>query len=327
MKEIRLGLIGLGVHGSRYARHLAAGEVAGTALEAVCRRHRARGEVQARELGTRFVEDYRRILDATVIDGVILAVPPNLHLRLGQETLEAGKGVLVEKPLATCASDAAVLVEAAHRAGKVAMVAQTLRFNTVVRAIRERRHELGRLRVISLSQRFEPSPRTWLDDPEAGGTLRNTGVHSFDLARFLTGEEAEEVYCASHRWESLNTEDSFAAVIRMTGGVLALVENDRATSSRSSRIELVGEMGQLWGDPVRDHLDEIRGSLLAPLALPPSAPTLPQCLSAFTAALLGEAPVPIPFEEGLRAVEIADACRESAKTKMPRRVAGQNREA
>jgi len=290
-------------------------------------RSRAGGDAGERELKTRFVEDYRRILDAPEIDGVILAVPPNLHLRLVSEALAAGKGVLVEKPLATCARDAAVLTQAARAAGNAAMVAQTLRFNTVVGAIRERRNELGRLRVVSLSLRFEPSGRVWLDDPEAGGTLQNIGVHSFDLARFLTGEEVEEVYCTTQKWESLNTEDSFAAFLAMSGGITALVENDRATDSRSGRIELVGEKGQLCGDLVQGVLQVIRGSQSRTLPLPPSSPTLPRCLSAFTAALLGETPVPIPFAEGWRAVQIVDACRESARMKMPRRMAGQLGEA
>jgi len=230
--------------------------------------------------------------------------------------------VLVEKPLAPDGAGGRRLVEAARRSGRVSMVAQTLRFNTVVRALRERRDSLGPLQLISLSQRFEPSTREWLDDPEGGGILRNTGVHSFDLVRHLTGGEAEEALCFSERVVTRRTEDSFGAVLRLGGGVLAVVENHRATASRSGRIEMVGERGQLCADHVHHTLMEIRGVAVRPLPLPPPVATVRECLAAFVAALRGEAEVPIPLEEGLRAVEIVDACRESVEMKMPRRVAG-----
>jgi len=322
MKRMRLGLIGVGAHGARYASHLVAGDVEGASLAVICRRDRALGQAQASHLGVSFVDDYRRVLEDPRIDAVVLVLPPDRHVPIAQEALDAGKGVLVEKPLATDAAGARSLVEAALRSGNIAMVAQTLRFNTVVRAIQERREALGRPRVISLSQRFEPSTRVWLDDPTAGGILRNTGVHSFDLVRFLTGLEVEEALCFTQRFATQRTEDGFGAVLKLAGGALAVVENNRATASRSGRIELVGENGQLCGDHVHGVLLEIQGAAARSIPLPPMVPTVRECLAAFASALHGLTPVPIPLEEGLRAVEIVDACRESVEMKMPRRVAG-----
>ena len=143
MKPKRLGLIGVGAHGARYAHHLAAGEVEGAVLAMICRRDRIQGEVQAKSLGVPFVGEYRRVLEDPGVDAVVLVLPPDQHVRLVPEALDAGKGVLVEKPLAPDAAGARSLVEAARRSGQIAMVAQTLRFNTVVRAIRERREALG----------------------------------------------------------------------------------------------------------------------------------------------------------------------------------------
>lgn len=322
MKMLQLGLIGMGSHGSRYAAHLAAGEVEGAALSIACRRDRAAGEAQAEELDARFTDDYRQVLEDPEVDAVIIVVPPALNVPIAGEALAAGKGVLVEKPLAPDAVSGRRLVEAARAAAVPAMVAQTLRFNSVVLAVRERIGSLGPLRLISLSQRFEPSSRIWLDEPESGGILRNTGVHSFDLLRFLTGREVEEALCFTRSIVTRRTEDAFAAVLRLSGGALAVVENDRATAARSGAIEIVGEKGQLRGDHVRHILEEGRVSEWTPVPLPPKAPTVRECLQAFVAALRGEAPVSIPLEEGLRAVEIVDACRESAEKKGPRRVAG-----
>jgi len=320
MGEIRIGLVGLGTHGLRYARHLAAGEVGGAILAAVCRRDRARGESVARDLGTEFTEDYRRILSDPSIDAVVLAVPCDLHATLVPDALHAGKALLVEKPLAPDAAAAAIILRAAGAASRIAMVAQTLRYNSVVRTIRERRQALGTFRFVALSQRFEPSGRVWLDEPAAGGILRNTGVHSFDLIRHLTGLEVEKVNCSARRIVTRKTEDSFCAVLELSGGVLAAVDNSRATASRSGRIDLVGEAGQLCGDHAHHRLVEIRGTEWRNLELPPPVPTVRECLSDFVRAVRGECPVPIPLLEGLRAVEIVDACRASAETGLPRAV-------
>jgi predicted dehydrogenase len=319
MGEIRIGLVGLGTHGLRYARHLAAGEVGGAALATVCRRDRVRGETLARDLGTEFTEDYRRILSDPSIDAVVFTVPCDLHATLVPEALQAGKAILVEKPLAPDAAAAAGILRAAGTSG-IAMVAQTLRFNSVVRAMRERREGLGTLRFVALSQRFEPSARAWLDEPAAGGVLRNTGVHSFDLIRHLTGLEVDKVTCFARRIVTRKTEDSFGAVLELPGGVLATVDNCRATASRSGRIDLAGEAGQLSGDHAHHRLKEIRGTQWRDLELPPPVPTVRECLSAFVRAVRGEGPVPIPLREGLRAVEIVDACRASAETGLPQAV-------
>jgi predicted dehydrogenase len=317
MEAIRIGLIGLGAHGIRYARHLAAGEVPGARLGMVCRRDAETGARLAREWGAAFTEDYRRLLDDPAVDAVAVVVPPHLHPRIVAEALAAGKPVLVEKPLAPDAAAGRTLVEAAGRAGVPAMVAHTLRFNTVIREIRDRSAALGELRFLALSQRFEPSSREWLDEPISGGILRNTGVHAFDLVRHLTGREVEEVTCAAEGRVTRRTEDSFGAVLRLSGGGLATVDNSRATDSRSGRIEWVGEVGQLIGDHVHHRLEEIRGRDRKPLPLPAPAMTVRDAMASFIAAVRGESPVSVPFGEGLRAVEIVDACRASASAGRP----------
>ena len=74
---MRISVIGLGTHGLRYARHLAAGDVAGARLASVCRRDRSRGEPAARELGVSLAHDYRQILSDPGVDAVAtLAIAP-----------------------------------------------------------------------------------------------------------------------------------------------------------------------------------------------------------------------------------------------------------
>ena len=72
------------------------------------------------------------------------------------------------------------------------MVGQTLRFDVVVRALKRESRGIGPLTTLSINQRFEPSDRSWIDTLGSGGMLLNTGVHGFDLLRFLTPRYGRE---------------------------------------------------------------------------------------------------------------------------------------
>jgi predicted dehydrogenase len=84
------------------------------------------------------------------IDAVVIATPPSSHIRVALEAIEAGKHVLVEKPLATTSKDASLLMNAAAEAGVVLMVGHTFEYNPAVRKLRElvKNGELGDLYYI-----------------------------------------------------------------------------------------------------------------------------------------------------------------------------------
>jgi predicted dehydrogenase len=84
------------------------------------------------------------------VDAVVVAVPPRLHLEVAAEAIEAGKHVLVEKPLATSSRDARTLIELAQKAGVVLMVGHTFEFTAALQELRTRiaRGELGEVQYI-----------------------------------------------------------------------------------------------------------------------------------------------------------------------------------
>jgi predicted dehydrogenase len=116
--------------------------------------------------------------------------------------LEAGKHVVVEKPVALNASDAAVLAELARRLRRHAMVAFTYRGYPMVRRARDlvRAGELGHLRLVhgAYIQDWlsEPTDYNWRIDPEVGGASRavaDIGSHWFDTTEFIAGRRIEAV--------------------------------------------------------------------------------------------------------------------------------------
>jgi myo-inositol 2-dehydrogenase/D-chiro-inositol 1-dehydrogenase len=322
VSPIRFGLVGVGRHGTRYATHLLAGEVPGASLAAVCRRNVEAARTFAASHGiTAYAEPGLLFADPGV-DAVVLVVPPSLHPTLVPAALAAGKPILVEKPLATDTEGCQSILAATGGASAPLMVAHTLRFDTVVQALHARLPQIGPLTLLTLDQLSEPSSQAWGDAPGVGGALLNTGVHGFDLVRVLTGQEVLEVICRTARARSRHTEDTFAAILTLSGPPdLATVTNSRAAGGRSGRIVAVGEGGQLAGDIAAGTLTLVRGRNQTPIPLPPSAPTVREVLRAFVHALQGGTRVPVPAEEGSRAVAVAAACARSAAEGGPVRLA------
>ncbi len=321
MPLLRFGLVGLGRHGTRYATHLLAGDVPGACLAAVCRRDAtaARAFAAPREITAHTDPDL--LFADPGVDAIVLAVPPNLHPALVPAALAAGKPVLVEKPLATDTEGARTILAAARGASAPLMVAHTLRFDTVVQTLRASLSAIGPLTLLTLDQMAEPSDQAWGDAPGVGGALVNIGVHGFDLVRFLTGQEVVEVVCRTARAQSMQTEDTFAALLTLSGPPgLAVVVDSRAAGGRSGRIVAVGQTGQLAGDFAAGTLTLIRGRERRPVPLPLSAPTVREVLRAFVQALQQGEPVPVPAEEGYRAVAVAGACARSAAEGRPVRL-------
>jgi len=130
---IKVGVIGVGHLGKHHARLYA--ELEGVQLVGVVDILESR----AREIGTLYKTapsmDYRDLFGK--VDAVSLAVPTTDHTRIGVDLLEHGIDVLVEKPIASTAAEAQVLIDAAARNKRVLQVGHVERFNPVVALARE----------------------------------------------------------------------------------------------------------------------------------------------------------------------------------------------
>jgi predicted dehydrogenase len=298
----------------RYATHIAR-DLPDVRLVAIARRDLDAARRQAAEFGCRAYGDYREMIAAPGVDAIIAVVPPTAHVDVVEAVAAAGRPVLLEKPAAPTVAAGQRMLRAVRASGIPVMVAQTIRYASVVRLLLRERHNIGSLHALRLSQRFEPSRPGWIDDPAiaGGGMTLHTGVHLFDLARLLTGMEADRVSCEMAQVATTHTEDNFAAVIRFgAGAVLADIAGSRATASRCGAIEMAGERGQLIADHIFNSAAIVRGTVPTPLTVPPPVPTVLAVLHDFMDALRAGTPMPIPLEEGLRAVAIAEACYQSA---------------
>lgn len=313
---LRIGLIGVGNHGSRYAKHIHE-DLPEIKLIGLWRRNPEEGKRQARQYGCRYFHSYHDLLSDNSIDAVVVTLPPALNLSICEEAARRGKHILVEKPMAINVREAIRIRRAVSRHGIRLMVSQTLRFNAVIRAVKDCIPQLGSLHSIYLSQRFEPSPLPWMDQKElsGGGIVLHTGVHSFDLLRFLTQEEVDRVSCTLNQVSTRETEDNFSATMTFVKSpIIASVMGSRGTEGRNGLIELAGENGQVVADHVHNYLLVIKGMERKPVALGEPIPTVYEALRAFYDSLCRKVPFPVTAEDGAIALAIAEACYRSAKT-------------
>lgn len=314
MPPLALGVIGAGKHGQRYLRH-ARLDVPDVAVAALSRRDGAAGDAQARALGCAFHGDWRALVADPRVEAVVAVVPPTLHGAVVDACVAARKPLLIEKPLATTAAGAAAIVRAVRDAGLPCLMAHTLRWNAVATTVRRRLPALGPLRALELNQRFEPSTLAWLDDPDVsgGGIVLHTGVHSFDLVRFLTGREVREVQCRTARIETTRTEDQFLAMLALEGSdALVGVSGSRATRGRSGLLDVACAEAQVVADHQQHWAHEVRGLERVPIDVGLPVATVLAALQAFVRLVrTGEEP-PVRVEDGARAVAIAEACLRSA---------------
>ena len=314
MRPLRLGLIGAGKHGLRYARHIVE-DVPEATLVALCRRDRPEGERAARAYRCAWTADFRELAADPGVDALVAAVPPGLHGAIVEAACRVGKPLLIEKPLAVSLDEARRIHALVANHGLRCMVAHTLRFNAVIRTIRAHLEEITPLQTVYLSQRFEPSELSWLDRraEAGGGIVLHTGVHSFDLLRYLSGSEVAQVWAMMEGRFTRETEDTFTVMFRTRRtGIQGSVAGSRTTRGRSGLIELAGERGQLVGDHVHGFAYLLHDRQRRELVVGPDLPTVREVLRAFVDALARGGPFPVTVEDGLRAVAVADACYRSA---------------
>jgi predicted dehydrogenase len=188
--------------------------------------------------------DYRKLLKLADLDAVSVALPNNLHASVTIEALEAGRHVLVEKPMAMNAAEARRMIEAAGRTGKHLALAMNYRWN-----IREAGYlrqviaagtlgEIYSVRSVSTRRRtFPRGHKIWFSDRSrsGGGALIDMGPHILDLAMWFAGDwEPVSVSGVARTAIMTDTDiDDYACgLVRMKGGCTISIESTWASHTR-----------------------------------------------------------------------------------------------
>lgn len=311
----RLGLIGAGKHGSRYAAHIA-NDLEGFTLAGISRRSHE-GIAQAAGWQTRYYPDWHDLVASGEVDAVVAVVVPSLHLEIAHHCAAYRKPLLLEKPLARNATEGAEIVRIMAAAECPLTVGQTLRYSPVIEALRHQLPQLGTLHSLAVNQRIEPSTLGWHDEPEiaGAGVIIHTAVHIFDALKVITGLRIRRVMAASRCVHSRRLEDLVTVLLEFENGVLGTLDVSKIGQARSGRYEFVCQEGQLHGDQVHGFTTIIRHSTVAAHEQLVQEPTVLRLLEAWSAFLETGHNNPVTGEDGLYAVRVCDACLQSAASR------------
>ncbi|MCB1184265.1 Gfo/Idh/MocA family oxidoreductase [bacterium] len=310
----RIGVVGAGTHGERYVRH-GARDVPGATVTALCRRSEQPGRALAARHGARYHREADALIADPAVDAVVVCTPPGSHHALARTVLAAGKPLLLEKPMTGTLAEAEDLVARDGGTAPPLCLAQSLRWNPVLRRVGELWPRLGRVHLVRASQRLAPTTLAWQRDAAAtvGGSVLLTGVHLFDTVRWLTGREFVAVDSRQRQVRNPVVEDLFVARALLDDGSWAALEVSKFTDSRACWFEAIGERGQLRADYLAGGIwwhgdgDDETWDVSA------RVPTLPALLADWRDAVRDGTPPPVTAADGLATLRMVDACYRSAR--------------
>ena len=315
---------------------------------AICSAHREKVEATAKEFGIPHVfTDYQELLQLDELDIVSIVTPPHLHRPMALAAIEAGKHVLLEKPMALDLTEASELYQQAETAGIVHLIDHELRFSPTRRKFKALVDQgfLGQLYHVGLSQavgrRADPQvPWDWWSDAsKGGGLLGAVGSHQIDQLRWWFGEIEEasghlETFVRERplpgtggKTRLVETDDFCAFRVRFPEGGLAAVtlssvarygEGWQRVEAYGSAGTLILDKGRLWGAHRADkelveltESDPLQGKVAGL-----SEGEFPMAFVHFARELIrsiraGESPKGATFYDGMRCQAVLDAVRRS----------------
>jgi len=274
--------------------------------------------------------DWRTLIERDDIDAVTVAAPSEMHTEVVLAALDAGKHVLVEKPIATTMPDAPRMAAAARTAQRKLMVGHVERFNPAVGKVAELLAEERVGRVYRASAvRAGPLPARITD----AGVAIDLATHDLDIMQFLLKRDITRVYAEGTRFAHATQEDMLSCLLRFgEDGPYGILDANWLTPEKRRELTIIGEAGMVracyltqevyfiestscrtrWQEMARTR-GEGEGAMLR-FALAKAEPLRAE-LAAFAACVLEDTPEPVTAAEGARALAAALALQQSAASR------------
>jgi predicted dehydrogenase len=310
---VRIGVIGVGALGHHHARILR--DLEGATMVGFFEANADRAAKVSSELGLKAFESESALLAA--VDAVTIVVPTPAHFVVASEALEAGKHVLVEKPIATTLDEADQMLAIAARKGVLVQTGHVERFNRAIR---------GALQFVD-QPRFIESDRLAPFNPRGSdvAVVLDLMIHDIDLVHTLVGGPVKDV-AATGVPVLTPFVDIANARLTFSSGAVANITASRVSRERMRKLRVFQPSGYLSLDlgtgtgefyHLRRDLDIaafVKGAQGAqaieqfverePIEAP-EGDALTLELQSFVDAIRGKAPVPVTGQAGREALAVA----------------------
>ncbi|MFJ5760313.1 Gfo/Idh/MocA family protein [Neobacillus sp. NPDC093182] len=345
MGKLKIGVIGAGSISDMHLQSYVKNER--VELYAVCDMNEERAEEKAKQYGAAtFYGDYPSLLANKEIDAVSICTWNNSHAEIAIAALNAGKHVLVEKPLCTTVEEAKKIQETVKQTGKVLQVGFVRRYASNTKILKEfiDTDELGEIYYAKAScLRRLGNPGGWFSDKErsGGGPLIDIGVHVIDICWYLMGKPKVKSItgntyyklgnrsnvknlsfykAADYDPEKNTVEDMANALIRFENGASLMVDVSFTLHAKKDEItvKLYGEKGGVEVEPELSIITEKHNTILN---VTPQVDSLTfdfvqgfqNEIDHFVLTCLGETETLSPVEDGLEMMKILCGIYESSE--------------
>jgi predicted dehydrogenase len=223
----RFAILGSGSMGHVYAHSIVRHGGPEMELVAVALGSRAAG--LASEFGVDHLEEAEAVFARDDVDAVVIATPHSTHLDLAVAAAEAGKHLVLEKPMALNVGECDRILEAQRAAGVKLTVNSLTRYRGAPRTTKELldRGEIGDLRMVRVlcaNVGYDVADDSWLRNPGEGNAFLDWGTHGCDILRWFSGSEAVTAYAEYANYGDIAAIDPSAMITyRMASGAMVQV--------------------------------------------------------------------------------------------------------
>lgn len=281
-------------------------------------------------------QSFPELLSDPAVQAVIICLPSGYHAEYGIQAAQAGKHVIVEKPIDVTEARAQSLIEACRKAGRHLSVVFQNRYSSAALKVK-RALDAGVLGPLVLGDAYVKwwrSPQYYAGSPwrgtraiDGGGALINQSIHTIDLLQWFMGGARRVSGLVRTSTHAIESEDLGIATVEFLGGAVGVIEGTTAVQPGfKERLEIHGRKGSVtmeggfvtsWkveGASEADYLDP------QPVAVGGSAsPVISHerhqaQLADILAAIQAGRPSPVSGEEGLKALKIVLGIYESSAT-------------
>ena len=267
------------------------------------------------------------IMADSAIQAVVIASPTDLHADQVEQAARAGKAIFCEKPIDLDVNRVRDCLKVVAETGAQMMIGFNRRFDADYRALKAQvdAGAVGEIETLQIVSRdHAPPPIAFVK--RSGGLFRDMMIHDLDMARFLMGEEFTQVFATASVLidpavgEAGDVDTATATLKTATGRIAVITTNRRASYGHDQRAEVHGSRGMASiGNRRATSVTLADGAGYHAEPLLPSftdryAEAYRRELAFFVEALESGVPLSPTGEDGLRALELAEAALESTRT-------------
>jgi len=323
-KTLHFGIIGAGRIGRVHAETLAF-RLPEAEIVAVTDANREAAEQLAARCGIPTVAaTSEELLADPRIEAVLICSPTPTHADLIVSAAKAGKHIFCEKPIAFSLAKIDAALAAVQAAGVQLQIGFNRRFDANFARVRQAvaSGEIGKPHLMHIISR-DPAPPPAQYVAQSGGIFLDMTIHDFDMARFLMGEEVEEIYTSGGCMidpaiGKAGDLDTALIVLRFKSGAIATIDNSRkAVYGYDQRVEVLGSEGKIETNNCYPNQASISGAKNVYRDLPLNffmeryTESFATELKSFTDAVLENKPTVVTGIDGRIPVVMAKAARKS----------------